>query len=269
MNAMRRARQKTRKLVVAGMLSGITMVLGLTPLGIIPIGPLNATILHVPVIIGAVLEGPVVGFVVGLIFGLFSLYRAAVGGSVLAPLFLNPVVTILPRVLIGPVAYYVYRGLTHLTKKRALPAFPKRIGLATSERAAAFGDVRRTLARRMPWVQIGFAEAAVQGPGAAASLVRALDLLDGAGCDVILLVRGGGAYEDLQAYNDEGLARAIRALKTPVVSGIGHETDFTIAGLDADGGRRSRGPGRIVLVRPPQKGERNDGSRSLARTAHC
>ena len=121
MNAMRRARQKTRKLVVAGMLSGITMVLGLTPLGIIPIGPLNATILHVPVIIGAVLEGPVVGFVVGLIFGLFSLYRAAVGGSVLAPLFLNPVVTILPRVLIGPVAYYVYRGLTHLTKKRALP----------------------------------------------------------------------------------------------------------------------------------------------------
>ena len=121
MNAMRRARQKTRKLVVAGMLSGITMVLGLTPIGIIPIGPLNATILHVPVIIGAVLEGPVVGFVVGLIFGLFSLYRAAVGGSVLAPLFLNPVVTILPRVLIGPATYYVYRGLTHLTKKRALP----------------------------------------------------------------------------------------------------------------------------------------------------
>lgn len=125
-------------------------------------------------------------------------------------------------------------GLFDPAKKRALPAFPKRIGLATSERAAAFGDVRRTLARRMPWVQIVFAEAAVQGPGAAASLVRALDLLDGAGCDVILLVRGGGAYEDLQAYNDEGLARAIRALKTPVVSGIGHETDFTIADFAAD-----------------------------------
>ena len=75
---------------------------------------------RVPVIIGAVLEGPVVGFVIGLIFGLFSLYRAAVGGSVLAPLFLNPVVTILPRVLIGPVAYYVFRGISHLTRKRAL-----------------------------------------------------------------------------------------------------------------------------------------------------
>lgn len=111
------------------MLSAVTMVLGLTPLGIIPIGPLNATILHVPVIIGAVLEGPVVGFVIGLIFGLFSLYRAAVGGSVLAPLFLNPVVTILPRVLIGPVAYYVFRGISHLTRsarsrwgRRPLPA---------------------------------------------------------------------------------------------------------------------------------------------------
>ena len=120
MKTMQKTREKTRKLVVAGMLSAVTMVLGLTPLGIIPIGPLNATILHVPVIIGAVLEGPVVGFVIGLIFGLFSLYRAAVGGSVLAPLFLNPVVTILPRVLIGPVAYYVFRGISHLTRKRAL-----------------------------------------------------------------------------------------------------------------------------------------------------
>ena len=116
MKTMQKTREKTRKLVVAGMLSAVTMVLGLTPLGIIPIGPLNATILHVPVIIGAVLEGPVVGFVIGL----FSLYRAAVGGSVLAPLFLNPVVTILPRVLIGPVAYYVFRGISHLTRKRAL-----------------------------------------------------------------------------------------------------------------------------------------------------
>ena len=120
MKTMQKTREKTRKLVVAGMLSAVTMVLGLTPLGIIPIGPLNATILHVPVIIGAVLEGPVVGCVIGLIFGLFSLYRAAVGGSVLAPLFLNPVVTILPRVLIGPVAYYVFRGISHLTRKRAL-----------------------------------------------------------------------------------------------------------------------------------------------------
>lgn len=121
MTMLQKSHEKTRKLVVAGMLSAISIILGMTPLGIIPIGPLNATIMHLPVIIGAVLEGPVVGLVIGGIFGAFSLYRAAMGGSVLAPLFMNPVVSILPRLLIGPVAYYVFAGLRKLTKKRALP----------------------------------------------------------------------------------------------------------------------------------------------------
>lgn len=94
--------------------------LGMTPLGIIPIGPLSATTMHLPVIIGAVLEGPVVGLIIGAIFGGFSLYQAASGGSVLAPLFMNPLVSILPRLLIGPCAYFVFRGVQKLTKKRAL-----------------------------------------------------------------------------------------------------------------------------------------------------
>lgn len=121
MTMLQKSHEKTRKLVVAGMLSAISIILGMTPLGIIPIGPLNATIMHLPVIIGAVLEGPVVGLIIGGIFGAFSLYRAAMGGSVLAPLFMNPVVSILPRLLIGPVAYYVFAGLRKLIKKRALP----------------------------------------------------------------------------------------------------------------------------------------------------
>lgn len=120
MKSLLQTQVKTRKIVVAGMLSAISIILGLTPLGIIPIGPLNATIMHLPVIIGAVLEGPVVGLVIGALFGLFSLYRASMGGSVLAPLFMNPVVSVLPRLLIGPCAYYVYKGFLGLTKKRAL-----------------------------------------------------------------------------------------------------------------------------------------------------
>lgn len=125
-------------------------------------------------------------------------------------------------------------GLFDAAIKKPLPIFPKRIAVVTSETAAAFGDVRRTLARRMPWVQLVLAEAAVQGATAPESLIRALRLADEAKCDVILLVRGGGAYEDLQAFNDEALARTLRSLKTPVVSGIGHETDFTIADFAAD-----------------------------------
>ena len=100
MTMLQKSHDKTRKLVSAGMLSAISIILGMTPLGIIPIGPLSATTMHLPVIIGAVLEGPVVGLIIGAIFGGFSLYQAASGGSVLAPLFMNPLVSILPRLLI-------------------------------------------------------------------------------------------------------------------------------------------------------------------------
>ena len=120
MTTLQKNREKTRKLVVCGMLSAVSVVLGMTPLGIIPIGPLGVTTMHLPAIIGAILEGPVVGGVIGLIFGLVSLYKAVSGGSVLAPIMMNPLVSILPRILIGPAAYYAFRGLEKLTNKHAL-----------------------------------------------------------------------------------------------------------------------------------------------------
>lgn len=120
MTTLQKNREKTRRLVVAGMLSAVSVVLGLTPLGIIPIGPLGVTTMHLPAIIGAILEGPVVGGVIGLIFGLVSLYKAVSGGTLMAPIMMNPLVSILPRILIGPAAYYVFRGLEKLTKKHAL-----------------------------------------------------------------------------------------------------------------------------------------------------
>lgn len=125
-------------------------------------------------------------------------------------------------------------GLFDAAKKRPLPVFPKRIAIVTSETAAARRDVEQTLERRMPWVERVLVHAAVQGAQAPASLVEALRRADGIGADVILLVRGGGAYEDLAAFNDETFARTLRDLKTPVVSGVGHETDFTIADFAAD-----------------------------------
>lgn len=120
MTTLQKNREKTRKLVVCGMLSAVSIVLGMTPLGIIPLGPLGVTTMHLPAIIGAILEGPVVGSVIGLIFGLVSLYKAVSGGTLMAPIFMNPLVSILPRILIGPATYYAFRGLEKLTKKHAL-----------------------------------------------------------------------------------------------------------------------------------------------------
>lgn len=102
-------RINTRRLTIIGMLSAISIVLGLTPLGFIPIPPANATTMHIPVIIGAVLEGPVVGAAIGLIFGIFSMLQAAMKPGVLSFAFLNPLVAVFPRVMIGIVSYYVYR----------------------------------------------------------------------------------------------------------------------------------------------------------------
>lgn len=110
----------TRKLTIIGMLGGISAILGLTPLGFIPIGPANATIMHIPVIIGAIIEGPIVGALVGLIFGIFSLIRAITAPTVLSPLFYNPLVSILPRVLIGITAYYSYILFKKLGKKPSI-----------------------------------------------------------------------------------------------------------------------------------------------------
>lgn len=104
----RKNKSKTRKLVIVAMLSGISIFLGLTGLGFITIPPVKATIMHIPVIIGAILEGPVVGGLIGLVFGLFSMYQAFVAPYPTSFIFWNPIIAILPRILIGVLSYYVY-----------------------------------------------------------------------------------------------------------------------------------------------------------------
>ncbi|MEJ8848124.1 exodeoxyribonuclease VII large subunit [Variovorax rhizosphaerae] len=127
-------------------------------------------------------------------------------------------------------------GLFDPARKRPLPVMPRRIGLVTSLGAAALHDVVTALRRRAPHVEVVLAPAAVQGAQAPAELVAALRALYALAevPDVILLVRGGGSIEDLWAFNDETLARTIAASPMPLVSGVGHETDFTIADFCAD-----------------------------------
>jgi exodeoxyribonuclease VII large subunit len=129
-------------------------------------------------------------------------------------------------------------GLFDAGRKRALPPMPRAIGIVTSLGAAALHDVVTCLRRRAGHVRVVLAPAAVQGGQAPAELVRALDALYGLAergeLDVILLVRGGGSIEDLWAFNDEQVARAIVRSPVPLVSGVGHETDFTIADFCAD-----------------------------------
>ena len=129
-------------------------------------------------------------------------------------------------------------GLFDAARKRPLPVLPRGIGLVTSLGAAALHDVVTALRRRAPHVSVVLAPAAVQGAQAPAELVRALQslyrLAEDGRLDVILLVRGGGSLEDLWAFNDEQLARTIVQSPVPLVSGVGHETDFTIADFCAD-----------------------------------
>lgn len=127
-------------------------------------------------------------------------------------------------------------GLFDVSRKRAIPRSPRAIGVVTSLAAAALHDVITALRRRVPNVPVVLAPAQVQGAAAPAELVRALSELSRceAPVDVILLVRGGGSMEDLWAFNDELLARAIVSSRIPVISGVGHETDFTIADFCAD-----------------------------------
>ncbi|MDF2839910.1 MAG: panT [Clostridia bacterium] len=98
-----------RQMAVVGMLSAITMVLGSTGLGFIPLPMAKATIMHIPVIIGAIIEGPIVGATIGLIFGLFSIFQNMTNPNLLSFAFLNPLVSVVPRVLVGIMAYYGYR----------------------------------------------------------------------------------------------------------------------------------------------------------------
>ena len=126
-------------------------------------------------------------------------------------------------------------GLFNADRKRPIPERPRAIGIVTSLGAAALHDVATALQRRVPHIPVVLSPALVQGADAPASLLQALQALSAKPeIDVILLVRGGGSLEDLWAFNDEQLARAIVACSVPVISGVGHETDFTIADFCAD-----------------------------------
>jgi len=126
-------------------------------------------------------------------------------------------------------------GLFDPARKRPLPRFPRAIGVVTSPQAAALRDVLSTLRRRMPRLPVVIYPTPVQGEGAAARIAAAIAAAGGRReCDVLIVCRGGGGIEDLWAFNEEIVARAILACGIPVVSGVGHETDFTIADFVAD-----------------------------------
>jgi len=121
------------------------------------------------------------------------------------------------------------------TRKRPLPAYPRAIGIVTSTRAAALRDILTTLRRRWPAARVVVYPTAVQGEGAAADIARALRMAnERAEVDVLIVARGGGSIEDLWAFNEEAVARAVFESALPVVSGVGHETDFTICDFVAD-----------------------------------
>jgi exodeoxyribonuclease VII large subunit len=126
-------------------------------------------------------------------------------------------------------------GLFETARKRALPSMPVQIGIVTSPQAATLRDVLTTLARRMSGIPVVLYPTPVQGEGAAQKIARAIGLAnERAECDVLIVCRGGGSIEDLWAFNEEVVARAIADSAIPVVNGVGHETDFTIADFVAD-----------------------------------
>jgi len=125
-------------------------------------------------------------------------------------------------------------GLFDSKRKRALPTLPHRVGVITSPSGAALRDILNVLQRRHPGVKVLLFPALVQGEGAPDSLIQALSFAQNTDVDVLIIGRGGGSFEELAAFNNEGLARAIAQSSIPVVSACGHETDFTIADFVAD-----------------------------------
>lgn len=126
-------------------------------------------------------------------------------------------------------------GLFDAERKRGYPAFPYKIGVVTSPTAAAFQDIQNVLRRRFPLAEVILSPTMVQGTEAAAGIVAALARLNEfTDVDVILLCRGGGSIEDLWSFNDERVARAVASSRIPVITGVGHETDFTIVDFVSD-----------------------------------
>lgn len=142
-------------------------------------------------------------------------------------------------------------GLFSSSLKRPLPPFPKRIGIITSPQAAALQDVLTTLRRRAPHIALTLYPTPVQGEGAATDIAAALALAGRQNEDLLILCRGGGSLEDLWPFNEEQVARAIRASPVPVISGIGHETDVSIADFAAD--QRAATPTAAAEMASPER----------------
>jgi len=143
-------------------------------------------------------------------------------------------------------------GLFDPSRKRALPTLPRQIGIVTSPDAAALRDVLTTLRRRMPNIPVVIYPTPVQGKGAAEKIAHAIDTASARDeCDVLIVCRGGGSMEDLWQFNEEIVARAIVAASMPVVSGVGHETDFTISDFAAD--RRAPTPTAAAEMVSPER----------------
>ena len=145
-------------------------------------------------------------------------------------------------------------GLFEAARKRTLPSFPQQIGVITSPHAAALHDVCTTLKRRMPSIAIVLYPTPVQGKGAHQQIVRAIQTANQrAECQVLILCRGGGSLEDLWEFNEEAVARAIVASRIPIICGVGHETDFTIADFAAD--QRAATPTAAAELASPNRAE--------------
>ncbi len=145
-------------------------------------------------------------------------------------------------------------GLFDAARKRALPAYPTQIGIITSPQAAALCDVLSTLQRRMPSISVVLYPTPVQGKGAHLSIIQALTKANQrAECEVLILCRGGGSIEDLWEFNEEAVVRAIAASAIPVICGIGHETDFTLADFVAD--RRAPTPTAAAEMASPHRAD--------------
>lgn len=145
-------------------------------------------------------------------------------------------------------------GLFDESRKKPIPRYPEKIGVITSPTGAAVRDITNILTRRYPIAEMLLEPVLVQGEGAPKQLVSAIKKLNEEGaCDVIIIGRGGGSIEDLWAFNDEGVARAIAQSKIPVISAVGHETDFTIADFVAD--KRAPTPSAAAELAVPNLSE--------------
>ena len=145
-------------------------------------------------------------------------------------------------------------GLFRNEAKRPLPKIPSRVGIITSPTGAAVRDIINVCGRRFPFASLVLFPALVQGDGAESSLIEGIDYFDNTGCvDVIIIGRGGGSIEDLWAFNSEALARRIYKCKVPVISAVGHETDFTICDFVSD--RRAPTPSAAAELAVPDSNE--------------